>query len=282
MARSVRGLACLAVVASVLFAACSSSTASWPAGATPTPANAAGATGTGAAETGAIESEGATLPKAPANFVVARKTGVACPQGSDPADSCVEWTFIWDSDEGGSTAFGVYRGYISIQDADCSPAKATAKLLVWSEPGARSVEFVEVLSVGAGMCFWVAADNVTGESDWVAETTPAVPSAPTAFKADQKGDNVTCPSGVGSGDDCWSWTFSWTSDAGPETWFEIYWSVQPALEDCPATFDDAEFLVASDPGAQTVDAVYEMAVRSPCYWIRAVNGGGESGFIAGQ
>jgi hypothetical protein len=282
MARSVRGLVCLAVVASVLFAACASSTASWPAGASPTPTSATGATETGAIETSAAESGAATLPKAPADFVVARKTGVACPSGSDPEDSCIEWTFSWDSDEGASTAFGVYRGYISLVDEDCSPAKATAKLLVWSEPGARSVKFVEPLSVGAGMCFWVAADNVTGESDWVAETTPAAPSAPTAFTADQKGDNVTCPSGVGSGDNCWSWTFSWTSDAGSETWFEIYWSVQPAEGECDATPGDSELLVASDPGARTVDAVYEMAVRSPCYWIKAVNSGGESEYVEAE
>jgi hypothetical protein len=271
-----------AAAAVLVMAGCTSSTATWPAGATPTGAMTPGASATEMSSAGAIESEAATLPKAPTNFTVTMKTGVACPAGSDAEDSCVEWTFKWGSDEGKSTAFGVYRGSIGIQEDDCSTAKASAQLLIWSDPGARSVKFVEPLMVGAAMCYWLAADNVTGESDWVAEAKPAAPKAPTGFTADQGDLNVTCPAGVGEGDNCWSWTFKWNSDSGPETWFEINQSTQDAGQACPLDGSDSTLLVTTDPGARSVAVTYEMGVRSPCYWINAVNTGGSSTQVASQ
>jgi hypothetical protein len=147
------------VVLAIAACAVPASTRPTPSG---TPAPATSATGAG------------TVPRSPSSFAAEiSRPDAGCTGGV----RCEEWRFAWESDAGPDTWFRVYRGYRPAMTLEgCSGAKATAEILVESEPGARSVTFVtlvEPLALSSVLCHWVSAVNGTGESDLVAVSEPA-------------------------------------------------------------------------------------------------------------
>jgi hypothetical protein len=104
------------------------------------------------------------------------------------------------------------------------------------------------------------------------------PAAPLNFAATITKEGDTCAGGAR----CAEWTFTWESNAGPDTSFRVYRGYLPLLGGvgCSSASATAELLVESKPGARSVTAltyVEPLAVRSIlCHWITATDGTGES------
>jgi hypothetical protein len=150
----------LAVLVALAFAACAAPTSPPPA------LSRAPASGESTPEAGAV-------PRSPVSFTAEiSRPDAGCTGGV----RCEEWRFAWVSDADPGTWFRVYRGYRSLMTFDkCAGARVTAKLLVESEPGARSVTsvtLVEPLAMPGVLCHWVSAVNGAGESDLVAVSEP--------------------------------------------------------------------------------------------------------------
>jgi hypothetical protein len=112
-----------------------------------------------------------------------------------------------------------------------------------------------------------------------ASTAHAAPPAPTGFVLWKDTRLTPCPD---SGDTCHAWDLKWWSSADPGTWFRIYITERGGSPDrCrreAATVD----VVETRPGERVARYSWSRAVGlSECFWITAVNGGGESAKVLG-
>jgi hypothetical protein len=117
-------------------------------------------------------------PPAPTHFTVDRHPGrVPCPSPNTDGAICIATDDLaWQSTTDPTTWFRVYEGWTGEGPAPLTcfdSGSSGAHLVLETEPGVRSAQLIEKMSVGGGStCLWLTAVSSAGESVPVAAAGP--------------------------------------------------------------------------------------------------------------